>query len=362
MHRFFLDMSTRVRSCVLLTAALLLAGSLPASAQGPGYDLFHTGSGTTLNLPNVGPVALQGVPIESDTGNADTITQRLQSVPPGGGKVPVSLTALFLKSTSPVTVNGQSADVYVTVNNSQGLIPTSVLPQPDSLPASNGSVTVNPNGTFICIIIVIPDIIFVRPGTSVTNPQNWLSHQPGQAVTVSSDTSTWSVNPPAGYPQPTRFPSGGFFIVKIIEIQNPPNIHIIVVATLSPAQPTGPGTAADLKPTAGLIAAQTKAAIQPSGASTLLAPQLSDSGGGIACPSDLLEWTSVAGATSYQIWSRQLRPTLAPTFNQIYGGTALSLRITLSRGSSFAYKAAACNAQGCSGFSNQVNVTENICP
>jgi hypothetical protein len=251
MHRFFLDMSTRVRSCVLLTAALLLAGSLPASAQSQGFDLFQTGSGTTLNLPNIGPVALQGVPIESDTGNADTITQRLQSVPPGGGKVPASLTALFLKSTSPVTVNGQTADVYVTVNNSQGLIPTSVLPQPDSLSPSNGSVTVNPNGTFVCIIIVIPDVIFVKPGTSVTNPQNWLSHQPGQAVTVSSDTSTWSVNPPAGYPQPAKFPSGGFYIIKINEIQNPPNIHIIIIATLRPAQPTGTGAEADVKPKAG---------------------------------------------------------------------------------------------------------------
>jgi len=345
-----------------LTAALLLAGLLPASAQGPGYDLFHTGSGTMLHLPNIGPVALQGVPIESDTGNADTITQRLQSVPPGGGKVPASLTALFLKSTSPVTVNGQSADVYVTVNNSQGLIPTSVLPQPDSLPASNGSVTVNPNGTFICIIIVIPDIIFVRPGTSVTNPQNWLSHQPGQAVTVSSDTSTWSVNPQAGYPQPTRFPSGGFFINQINEIQNPPNIHIIIVATLSPAQPTGPGTAADIKPMAGLIAVQTKAAIQPSGASTLLAPELSDVNAGVACPSDFLEWTSVTGATSYQIWYRQLQPTPDPTYFNVYDGTALSLTITVPRGFTRDYVAAACNAQGCSGFSNGVPVTEGDCP
>lgn len=254
MHRFFLDMSTRVRSCVLLTAVLLLAGSLPASAQSQGFDLFQTGSGTTLTLPNIGPVALQGVPIESDTGNTDTITQRLQPVPPGGGKVPASLTALFLKSTSPVTINGETADVYVTVNNSQGLIPTSVLPQPDSLAASNGSVTVNPNGTFICIIIVIPDIILVKPGASVTNPQNWLAHQPGPSVTVSSSTSTWSTNPPAGYPQPPQFPSGGFFINQINEIQNPPNIHIIIIATLNTSQPTGTGTEADIKPKAGTAA------------------------------------------------------------------------------------------------------------
>ncbi|MFZ1008932.1 MAG: hypothetical protein WAN65_18980 [Candidatus Sulfotelmatobacter sp.] len=115
--------------------------------------------------------------------------------------------------------------------------------------------------------------------------------------------------------------------------------------------------------TIGLIAVRTNAAIQPSGEapSTLTAPVLSDSGSGIACPSDVLQWTSVTGATSYQIWSRELRPALAPTFSEVYSGTALSLRITLSQGFALAYKAAACNAQGCSGFSNQVNVTEGTC-
>jgi hypothetical protein len=116
--------------------------------------------------------------------------------------------------------------------------------------------------------------------------------------------------------------------------------------------------------TVGLIAVRTEAAIQPSGAapSTLTAPVLSDTGGGVACPFDLLSWTSVTGATSYQIWSRELHPTLEPTFYEVYSGTALSLRITLSQGYTYAYKAAACDAQGCGGFSNQVNVTEGECP
>ena len=116
--------------------------------------------------------------------------------------------------------------------------------------------------------------------------------------------------------------------------------------------------------TVGLIAVRTKAAIQPSGEapSTLTAPVLSDSGGGVACPSDVLEWTSVTGATSYQIWSRELRPTVEPTFYEIYSGTALFLRITLPQRYAFAYKAAACDAQGCSGFSNQIDVTEGECP
>ncbi len=116
----------------------------------------------------------------------------------------------------------------------------------------------------------------------------------------------------------------------------------------------------------GLIAVRTKAAIQPSGEapSTLPAPVLSDaSGDGTACPSDTLFWTSVTGATSYQLWSRERLPTPAPTFSEIYSGTATHLRITLSPGFSYAYEAAACDAQGCSGFSNQLFVQGvHMCP
>ena len=117
--------------------------------------------------------------------------------------------------------------------------------------------------------------------------------------------------------------------------------------------------------TIGLIAVRTKAAaIQPSGAapSTLTPPVLSDSGGGIACPSDVLRWTSVTGATSYQIWSREVRPTPVPTYSEVYSGTALNLRITLPRGFAYGYEAAACDAQGCSGFSNGILVQEGMCP
>jgi hypothetical protein len=116
--------------------------------------------------------------------------------------------------------------------------------------------------------------------------------------------------------------------------------------------------------TIGLIAVRTKAAIQPSGEapSILTAPVLSDSNGGVACPSDFLMWTSVTGATSYQVWSRELQPAVEPTFYEVYSGTALHLRITLSPGFEYVYKAAACDAQGCSAFSNQFNVTEGTCP
>jgi hypothetical protein len=116
--------------------------------------------------------------------------------------------------------------------------------------------------------------------------------------------------------------------------------------------------------TVGLVAVRAKAAIQPSGEapSTLPAPVLSDTGSGVACPSDVLTWTSVTGATSYEIWQREIRPGLAPTYSEEYSGTALRLRITLPQGYEVAYIAAACDAQGCSGFSYPFYVTEGTCP
>ncbi len=188
-------------------AALLLAGSLFASAQGSGYDVFQTGSGASVDLSsiNLGVVTLQGVPIQSSTGNADTIMYRPQAVPSGGGTIPVNLYALFMKSVSPVNFSGHSADVYVTVNATGGTIPTSTLPQPDALAASTGTITVHPNsqgtgGTFDSTITINADIIFVTAGTSVTNPANYLGHQAAPAITLSQTGSSYSTTAPSGYP------------------------------------------------------------------------------------------------------------------------------------------------------------------
>lgn len=215
---------------VLSLAVLLLAGSVPVLAQSAGYDLFQTGSGSAVSLPNIGSVSLQGVAIQGSTGNTDTMIQRTSSVPPGGGNVNVSMYALFMKSTSPVTFNGQSSDVYVTLNNTGGTISTSVIPQPDSLSPSTGSLTVRTDGTFDSSINVNADVIFVKAGTSVTNSANWLGHQAGPSVTMSSTNSTWSTSAPSGYPAPSGFPSGGFYPIKINGHLIPPHVHPIVIA------------------------------------------------------------------------------------------------------------------------------------
>ena len=195
---------------LLVLAGLLAAGSLLGTAQSAGYDVFQTGSGASVDLSSLGlgQVSLQGVPIQSSTGNADTIMYRPQAVPSGGGTIPVNLWALFMKSVSPVTFNGQSADVYVTVNATGGAIATTVLPQPDSLSASTGTITVYPNsdgtgGTFDSSITINADIILVIANTSVTNSANYLGHQAAPAITLSQTGSSFTTTAPSGYPLQT---------------------------------------------------------------------------------------------------------------------------------------------------------------
>jgi hypothetical protein len=216
-----------------LLASLMLVSSLPALAQSAGYDLFQTGSGTSVTIPNIGTVNLQGVPIQGTTGNTDTIIHRTQNVPSGGGKVNVNVYALFMKSTASVNYKGSSADVYVTINDSAGTISTSVLPQPDSLTASTGTINVSTGGTFDSNITVNADLIFVKAGTSVTNSANYLGHQAASSTTLTSTNSAWSSTAPAGYPSSSSFPSGGFYPTSVGGggHSTPSHVHAIVPAS-----------------------------------------------------------------------------------------------------------------------------------
>lgn len=198
----------------LIPLGVLLCCALPVFAQTAGYDLLQTGSGASVDLTslNLGVVALQGVSIQTSLGNTDTIIHRTAN---GPGQVPINVTALFMKSTQPVTFKAQSCDVYVTINNSAGAISTSVLPQPDSLSGSTGTVTITSNGssggTFDSSFTVHADLIFVKAGTSVTNSANYVGHQAAPSNSMSSTNSTWTSTPSAGYPSSSSFPSGGFY-------------------------------------------------------------------------------------------------------------------------------------------------------
>lgn len=201
------------RLFVILSLAVFVAVLCPAAlAQNAGYDLFQTGSGTQLDLGTLGTVTLQGVAVQSNLGNTDTIVQRTQN---GPGTVNVSVYALFMKSTSPITYSGQSADVYVTINNSGGNISTSTLPQPDSLTASGGTVTIYSGGTFDSNLNVYADLIFVKAGQPVGTQSNWLGHQAASSVNLTSTGSSWSSTAPPGYPSNSNYPSGGFYATSV---------------------------------------------------------------------------------------------------------------------------------------------------
>jgi hypothetical protein len=197
-----------------MIAALSLCPILASAQSAPsaGYDLLTTASGTSVDLSSIGlgTVPLQGVPIEAALGSADTIMNRPGNTTFGVAQT-LNVAALFMESTNPVEFDGQSADVYVTLNNSGGLISTNVLPQPDTLNPSGGTITVSSGGTFTANFVVNADVIFVPHGSSVTNPSNYIAHQAAPQVTLSPATSTWSSTPPSGYPSSSTFPSGGFY-------------------------------------------------------------------------------------------------------------------------------------------------------
>jgi hypothetical protein len=214
--------------------ALLLACSLPASAQTAGYDLLQTGSGASIDLSSagLGNVTLKGVPIQGSLGSTDTIMHRTKDTV-GGGSTPVEVTALFMKSVDSVNFQGRPTDVYVTINNSGGVISTSVLPQPDAT-SSSGTVTVRKDGTFDSSITVNADVLFVPAGGSVTT---YYASKAAAAISLSSTNSTWASTPPAGYPSSPSFPPGGFFPKPV---HNGP--HPVVPSTCNvqavPADPT----------------------------------------------------------------------------------------------------------------------------
>ncbi len=235
-------MSTRSFLLKSLLVLSLLGASVFASAQTAGYDLLQTGSGASIDLSsvNLGNVSLTGVPIQGGTGNTDTIMHRTQDVPQGGGTVPLEVTALFMKSTSSVTFNGQQVDVYVTINNSGGKVSTSVLPQPDSLSGSTGTMTVRTDGTFDSSFNVNADVIFVKAGTSVTNSANYVGHQAAKTISLSSTNSTYTTTPPSGYPSSTTFPSGGIYPRPVHNGPHP----VIPSKCSSGVQPTSPQSSA----------------------------------------------------------------------------------------------------------------------
>lgn len=226
--------------CLLLrlasvVAAALLFGAPLAPAQKAGYDLLQTLPGTAVDLTymHLGKVPLKGVPIEACTGNTDTIMRRTQDVP-AGGRVPVEVYALFLKSVKPIMFRNERADLYVTINHSGK---PNLVPQPDPLKETSGGILViDRNHTFTSTITVVGDLIFVKAGSSVKDPANYLAHEPAHPVTLTSSDSSWSPRAFPGYPRCPEYPTGDFYARP--KHKGP---HPVTPSTVSPGHEPAPG-------------------------------------------------------------------------------------------------------------------------
>jgi hypothetical protein len=236
---------------VLLATAAVLLGSSMALAQSAGYDLFQTDASCTTSVDLSGvsgisptTVTLKGVPVQSSTGNTDTIISR-GAVNSSTHQASLNVYVLYMKNCGTVTLNGSPIDLYISINNSGGAISTSVVPQPDSLPASSGTMTVNTDGTFSSSLTVNADVIFTSVGG---NPATSSSHAAAPQTSLSA-TGTWSSNGATGYPQSTSYPSGGFNPITIHHT-SPNHAHQVLPASCGTGGATvagAPNTGAGLQ-------------------------------------------------------------------------------------------------------------------
>jgi|SRR5271170_4944166 len=204
-------------------AAAQCAGNLNPG----GYDLLQTPSGSTDNLSSIGlgNVTFQGVALPSvaSVGMADTIVCRITPltypIPGTGEGLNIQIVALLLESVGTVTCNnslcgsyyGQPVTVYATINQTNQYIPLTQLPEPDYLTASTGSMTVFSNDTFNTNgTTVQADLIVVPPGASVTSSAIFTTPMPKDSISATG--SSWTNTAPAGYPNSTNFPPGGFYV------------------------------------------------------------------------------------------------------------------------------------------------------
>ncbi|HKP83986.1 MAG TPA: hypothetical protein VJT69_18360 [Pyrinomonadaceae bacterium] len=111
---------------------------------------FGTGS-----LAFAGTVTMEGVPLNPGVSDTDTIIQRHNTVSGPGGSTPLTMTALNLKGTAPITVNYQNGSTEswnVTVGLSQ-------------FKASTGTMTIN-SSSFDSTLKVWPRFTFTRNGVT----------------------------------------------------------------------------------------------------------------------------------------------------------------------------------------------------
>ena len=208
------------RITLFATLAALLVGCsgwMAAQCAGQvnpgGFDLLSTFSGTQDNLSGngLGVVNFSGVPLPGNkAGNADTIVCRKEALPLQlPATLDIQIVAMLLKGDT--TYNNQQVTVYATINKTNGAIPSTQLPVLDTLADSIGNMTVNGDGTFNTNKLhVQADLIVVPRGQPVTATPIFHTPMTGDDITASGNT--WTRTAPAGYPNSTTFPAGGFYV------------------------------------------------------------------------------------------------------------------------------------------------------
>lgn len=213
------------RLAYLMLITMLLACVGFGSAQTLSNDLLQTGSGTQEDLSSLGlgTVTFNGVALSTDTGPADTIVQH-NAIPSGGGQVNIQVIALHLQNAGTVTCNnqakcgsyyGQSVEVHATINVASATNGNISLPQPDSLDASVGTMTVSSDlSTFSSSFTNIEaDIIVVPVGAGVNGTAIFTSK--GPAASMSASGGTLSATAPANYPVSNNFPTVSPYVLSL---------------------------------------------------------------------------------------------------------------------------------------------------
>jgi len=169
-----------------------------ATPIGPGFDLFHTPAGPTTVTTPVGPISLQGRPIDPSLGDTDTIVERLAGIDPlpvgGQGTIPIQIIDLSLESISPVPIGSSFFDVFVDLAGPQTLGSMTVFHG-----VANG-------GTFDADLPVNARLTF----TEVGNPSNTFADSFFD-VFVTLTPGSWSHTPRPDDAHNATFPAGGFF-------------------------------------------------------------------------------------------------------------------------------------------------------
>jgi len=252
----------------LITGTILLAGltgeSLFATDISVGYDLFHTAPGSFFDATGFGLGIIPMVGLELGPGNTDTIVQRDNgfscAVPPClGNTVNIHMFALSLVSAAPINIGGSFFDVFADINDTAGVIPLSVLPQPDALNPSTGTLTVDEltalGGTFDSSLTVWADIIIADVGQGRTEPAALSNsncaappcHFAAPAISLSSTGGIWQTTPGLLDPHNATYPAGSFYITDMGNHTGP---HPVIPALSTPE----PGSFVLLGAGAGIVA------------------------------------------------------------------------------------------------------------